>query len=182
MRCDPRANPTDRPSVCAPTDRTPPPVCGIPRPPTGPPLRSVGLRWALKPRSRPVHYKMTLISSGSEVHSRPRPPRVPSPRTHLVFEDSPGLCRKRPRESVRVPLLARIRPFYGVRYGAVTHGQKGGGVWSWPPEAACSTGGGVWSRPRRRRRRRRPARPRPRPRSHRPHRSRPRARAHPRRR
>jgi len=25
------------------------------------PLRSVGLRWALKPRSRPVHYKMTLI-------------------------------------------------------------------------------------------------------------------------
>ena len=29
--------------------------------PTGPPLRSVGLRWALKPRSRPVHYKMTRI-------------------------------------------------------------------------------------------------------------------------
>ena len=52
------------PSVCAPTDRTPPPVCGLPRPPTGPPLRSVGLRWALKPRSRPVHYKMTLIYIG----------------------------------------------------------------------------------------------------------------------
>ena len=49
------------PSVCAPTDRTPPPVCGPPRPPTGPPLRSVGLRWALKPRTRPVHYKMTLV-------------------------------------------------------------------------------------------------------------------------
>ena len=49
------------PSVCAPTDRTPPPVCGPPRPPTGPPLRSVGLRWALKPRTRPVHYKMTLL-------------------------------------------------------------------------------------------------------------------------
>ena len=49
------------PSVCAPTDRTPPPVCGPPRPPTGPPLRSVGLRWALKPRSRPVHYNVTLV-------------------------------------------------------------------------------------------------------------------------
>ena len=49
------------PSVCAPTDRTPPPVCGPPRPSTGPPLRSVGLRWALKPRTRPVHYKMTLV-------------------------------------------------------------------------------------------------------------------------
>ena len=24
------------------------------------PLRSVGLRWALKPRTRPAHYKMTL--------------------------------------------------------------------------------------------------------------------------
>ena len=51
------------PSVCAATDRTPPSVCGIPRPPTGPPLRSVGLRWALKPRTRPVHYKMTLVLS-----------------------------------------------------------------------------------------------------------------------
>ena len=49
------------PSVCAPTDRTPPPVCGLPRPSTGPPLRSVGLRWALKPRSRPVHYNVTLV-------------------------------------------------------------------------------------------------------------------------
>ena len=49
------------PSVCAPTDRTPPPVCGPPRPPTGPPLRSVGLRWALKPRTRPVHYNATLV-------------------------------------------------------------------------------------------------------------------------
>ena len=53
------------PSVCAPTDRTPPPVCGLPRPSTGPPLRSVGLRWALKPRSRPVHYKMTLVLGGA---------------------------------------------------------------------------------------------------------------------
>ena len=49
------------PSVCAPTDRTPPPVCGIPRPPTGPPLRSVGLRWALKPQTRPVHYKTSQL-------------------------------------------------------------------------------------------------------------------------
>ena len=38
----------------------------------------------------------------------------------------------------------RIRPFYGVRYGGVP-AKRVGGVWSWPPEAACSTGGGVWS-------------------------------------
>ena len=60
------------PSVCAPTDRTPPPVCGLPRPPTGPPLRSVGLRWALKPRTRPVHYKMTLVSHRAPRHHRRR--------------------------------------------------------------------------------------------------------------
>ena len=40
---------------------TPPPVGVLPPRWTGPPLRSVGLRWALKPRTRPVHYKMTLI-------------------------------------------------------------------------------------------------------------------------
>ena len=59
--CDPRANPTD-PPLGLRSDR--------PDPPSGlrysaaadrTPLRSVGLRWALKPRSRPVHYKMTLI-------------------------------------------------------------------------------------------------------------------------
>jgi len=56
--------PTD-PPLGLRSDRPDPPsglaVCGLPRPPTGPPLRSVGLRWALKPRSRPAHYKMTLI-------------------------------------------------------------------------------------------------------------------------
>ena len=62
--CDPRANPTD-PPLGLRSDRPDPPsglrsaVFRGRRPDA--PLRSVGLRLALKPQTRPVHYKMTLV-------------------------------------------------------------------------------------------------------------------------
>ena len=74
------------PSVCAPTDRTPPPVCGPPRPPTGPPLRSVGLRWALKPNPFPG-------SQAEDVHGPPHG----------------GPLRKSP-QSTGIPCPAQTRP------------------------------------------------------------------------
>ena len=43
-----------------------------------------------------------------------------------------------PQDSTQDSTFLRGKVWWGP-------GQKGGGVWSWPPEAACSTGGGVWS-------------------------------------
>ena len=81
------------------------------------PLRSVGLRWALKPRSRPVHYKMTLVTEllfqcnlTPATHLSVQPDRHAGPAARTTLRHLPPTLRAPTLEyesayATRCPLL-----------------------------------------------------------------------------